>query len=248
MRSLFATTLVLASLLLARPVDAAGRPDDPGARGRERALRNSRVQKALENRPVVPVDRALDARSRRVVPELGTGRLGDKTIPSRRAGRRIARDVQGRLEKRLDRRSRRDRAVRIRERIDRRRDGEDDAHDVDRPRPDRPQLRPRGSARHAERLLSKRLAAIDHLRDVALENGNVELLARADTLEELARRQFQMRTEGTKLDWGHYQRMPSDPSTDPVDGPGEPDLPPTDDPDMPVADPDMPPADAPVSE
>lgn len=65
---------------------------------------------------------------------------------------------------------------------------------------------PHDRTNQAERLLAQRLASIDHLRDIALENGNTRLLERADQLEELARRQFLMRTEGQKLDWGSYQK------------------------------------------
>jgi hypothetical protein len=43
--------------------------------------------------------------------------------------------------------------------------------------------------RDNDRLLAKRLATIDKLRDQALENGNERLLEQADRLEELARRQ-----------------------------------------------------------
>lgn len=48
----------------------------------------------------------------------------------------------------------------------------------------------------AERLLAKRLADIDHLRDIALQNGNTRLLEQADELELLARAQYARRTEG----------------------------------------------------
>jgi len=42
----------------------------------------------------------------------------------------------------------------------------------------------------ADRLLAKRLADIDHMRDIALRNGNTKLLDKADKLEQLARWQF----------------------------------------------------------
>lgn len=45
----------------------------------------------------------------------------------------------------------------------------------------------------AELLLKKRLANIDHLRDIAVENGNTQMLERADKLEELAQQQYDRR-------------------------------------------------------
>ena len=59
-------------------------------------------------------------------------------------------------------------------------------------------LRPAGQFRGtpSDRILAKRLADIDHLRDVALRNGNVSLLDRADELERLARKQYARRTGG----------------------------------------------------
>ena len=51
-----------------------------------------------------------------------------------------------------------------------------------------------------ERLLAQRLASIDRLRDIGLRNGNVRLLEKADQLEQLARQQFERRTNGTKMD------------------------------------------------
>jgi hypothetical protein len=51
----------------------------------------------------------------------------------------------------------------------------------------------------ADRLLAKRLADIDHLRDQALRNGNTRLLEQADRLEALARRQYDRRINDTKL-------------------------------------------------
>jgi hypothetical protein len=50
----------------------------------------------------------------------------------------------------------------------------------------------------ADRILAKRLADIDHLRDKALENGNVKLLEQADKLEEIARGQYARRTGTTE--------------------------------------------------
>lgn len=50
----------------------------------------------------------------------------------------------------------------------------------------------------ADRILAKRLADIDHLRDKALENGNVKLLEQADKLEEIARGQYARRAGTTE--------------------------------------------------
>lgn len=43
-------------------------------------------------------------------------------------------------------------------------------------------------------LLANRLASIDHMRDIALKNGNERMLDQADKLEALARQQYQRRT------------------------------------------------------
>ena len=48
----------------------------------------------------------------------------------------------------------------------------------------------------AERLLAKRLAQIDGLRERYLETGNSKLLDQADQLEQLARRQYEFRLDG----------------------------------------------------
>jgi hypothetical protein len=47
----------------------------------------------------------------------------------------------------------------------------------------------------AEWLLAKRLASLDHMRDIAAKNGNERMLDRADTLEALAKRQYDRRTD-----------------------------------------------------
>jgi hypothetical protein len=59
--------------------------------------------------------------------------------------------------------------------------------------PSRPEIVSHGANRRAatlaDRWLSDRLANIDHLRDVALRNGNTQLLEQADQLEAHARQQ-----------------------------------------------------------
>lgn len=54
----------------------------------------------------------------------------------------------------------------------------------------------------ADRILANRLADIDHQRDIAFDNGNEQLLQRADTLEQIARDQHQKRVDG-----GEFERL-----------------------------------------
>ncbi len=49
----------------------------------------------------------------------------------------------------------------------------------------------------ADRILAKRLADIDHLRDIALKNGNFKLLDQTDKMEEAARKQYKRRIDVT---------------------------------------------------
>lgn len=75
----------------------------------------------------------------------------------------------------------------------------------------------RGFRPTAEWLLNKRLARIDHLRDVALANGNTRLMEKADELEALARLQYEHRTGGTGDDPVGDDPVGDDPvSDDPV--------------------------------
>jgi hypothetical protein len=69
--------------------------------------------------------------------------------------------------------------------------------------------RERFALTQAERLLAKRLASIDHLRDVALRNGNTRLLEQCDHLEAIARAQYDRRTAG-------FDVPTTDPPTDPT--------------------------------
>lgn len=55
----------------------------------------------------------------------------------------------------------------------------------------RNQARARADVSLAERQLTRRLAQIDKMRDIALENGNETQLKQADRLEQLARWQFE---------------------------------------------------------
>jgi hypothetical protein len=69
--------------------------------------------------------------------------------------------------------------------------------------------RERFALTQAERLLAKRLASIDHLRDIALRNGNTRLLEQCDHLEAIARAQYDRRTAG-------FDVPTTDPPTDPT--------------------------------
>jgi hypothetical protein len=69
--------------------------------------------------------------------------------------------------------------------------------------------RERFALTQAERLLAKRLASIDHLRDIALRNGNTRLLEQCDHLEVIARAQYDRRTAG-------FDVPTTDPPTDPT--------------------------------
>jgi hypothetical protein len=76
----------------------------------------------------------------------------------------------------------------------------------------------------ADRILAKRLADIDHLRDVALKNGNLKLLDQADKLEQVARTQYERRTGTTPTP----EPQPEPPATDPVSPTPDPVQPPVD--------------------
>lgn len=116
-------------------------------------------------------------------PQSGTGRLGRETLP-RAAKRRNSRagNAWGRLKsKRRATGNRRNPQL-----------ADSTNSSAGRTRVERLKWEP---ATKAEYLLNKRLARIDRLRDIALENGNDNLLERADTLEALARRQYDRRIE-----------------------------------------------------
>lgn len=90
----------------------------------------------------------------------------------------------------------------------------------------------------ADRLLAKRLAQADHLRDIALRNGNEKLLETADRMEQIARAQYARRVPGSTT--------PEDPAVpgeepapvDPTLPGGDPTLP--EDPTVPGTDPTVP--------
>lgn len=129
----------------------------------------------------------------------GTGRLGSDVLRGLRSGaapRRIGLDraefVRGQRVSRLER-----------VRSERRDRSEGTPADAEATTGRRNELVSGGLNRRAmtqaDRLLAKRLADIDHLRDQALRNGNVRLLEQADRLEALARQQYDRRVNGTKL-------------------------------------------------
>jgi hypothetical protein len=64
----------------------------------------------------------------------------------------------------------------------------------------------RRAATPADGWLANRLATIDHLRDVAMRNGNVQLLEQADQLEAHARQQHLWRTG--QIDHPHGELPP----------------------------------------
>ena len=82
-------------------------------------------------------------------------------------------------------------------------------------RPVHPEQSQRATA--ATRVLRNRLAAIDRMRDRAIETGNLRLLEQADTLAEKARLQF-IRMTGTDP----QTNSDPDPTPDPVDPPVQP--------------------------
>ncbi len=115
--------------------------------------------------------------------QTGTGRLGGDTIPGYAVGSPFAGGKSGggrshSLENRNDGRTDRDESA----------DGK--------PRKD-PKHDPRDQAKLTgpARALQERLAAIDHMRDMALRSGNTRLLEEADTLEAMARQQFEFQME-----------------------------------------------------
>jgi len=117
----------------------------------------------------------------------------------------------------------------------------------------------------ADRIFAKRLADIDHLRDIALKNGNLKLLDRADKLEEIARSQYTRRGGTVTPDMPLTdpgspvpdtspeppQTDPLPPTTDPLPAPNP--VPPTTDPfpdpdpAPPIPDPVEPPTEEPTN-
>lgn len=76
---------------------------------------------------------------------------------------------------------------------------------------------------NADKILTRRLAQVDRLRDIALENDNADLLARADELEQAARADFTRRT-------GESSEPTPDPTPDPGPTPDPDPTPETEDP------------------
>ena len=220
--------LVLAmSVLCASRIDAQGRSNSSRGQGRASGVRDVRVQKAIDNRQQV-LDRVLQrtqgtpranaaASTRGNIPDVnalrrdalqrvgtqsGTGRINRDIARSRSRGFRTRSIGTGRRES-LRRSAGLRRNGLASNRVDvpigaseetatRRQNRR--GRNVGRSNP-----RTRLAATKADRLLAQRLAAIDRLRDIGLRNGNVRQLEQADRLEQLARQQFERRTNGTKM-------------------------------------------------
>jgi hypothetical protein len=86
----------------------------------------------------------------------------------------------------------------------------------------------RRGATLADAWLTKRLATIDHLRDVAMRNGNVQLLDRLEQFEDHAQQQYLWRTG--QIDHPHdtlpmEEPLPEEPAPTDMDGQPLPDEP-----------------------
>lgn len=129
----------------------------------------------------------------RVGTQTGTGRLGLDVLRGRLRGRAAtgrfnATEIRNRLNLRTGRRD-----------ADRRRDGVNRPDFAIRRNDDVSGGRAGFPLTRSERLLAKRLAQIEKLRDIALKNGNVRLMEQADRLEKLARQQHDRRVNGTPM-------------------------------------------------
>ncbi len=188
--------MACALLLPTTYLAAQGRSGENNRSGQAR-VRQSRAQQALDSRSSLlsraaaqtrstPADLASrQARSPLSNPQTETGRLVREVARRRNADRRPSRTGRDLRESR----SLRQRSTERSESGQRNR-GRRGEFAGGQNRPTAPQ---------ADRFLARRLADIDHLRDVAVENGNERLLEQADRLEELARQQFENRTTGERL-------------------------------------------------
>ncbi|HUG92673.1 MAG TPA: hypothetical protein VML55_17665 [Planctomycetaceae bacterium] len=213
------TMLITAGALAAASAGIAGPPATPGHQGQAAGRMSDRARAALLNRAGLhefeqgqvlggnAAGRRRDAGSvsaRALGPQAGSGRFGQDGPTERRSGLETAERARSRFQPNH---------------------GTTDA-DGDDARSAR--LGPpadRGERRYgpdlADHLLAQRLAAIDHMRDVALDNGNLELLERADELEALARRQHARRTgelEPQGIGIGLF-RIPPDADSEPTEPP-----------------------------
>lgn len=183
--------VAFASLTLAAP------PASVPGRGKGLSVAKSRVQRALESREQVlerarirvtqrASTRLVERRNKgRLRPQQGTGRLGEKKLlkvgqDEHRGLLRRARGLFTRTRSRETGKVADSKPGKVATNIPQRRG----------------RSQPIITAR-ADRLLQKRLASIDQMRDLALENGNLKLLERADELETIARWQFDRRIRKT---------------------------------------------------
>lgn len=217
---------------------SAGKPQQLPGRGnladRGPSNFNARERQALQSRSRLDVvtgqgngssnrsGQTQVGRGRQAGPQSGTGRVGQDS------GRRSIFGQSSTRTARFDQRGSRTQSSKTQKRSGSRlgffsrtstentEPGDDDAGDDDNGSPSRGnrQINPqdRRFLPKADRLLTKRLADIDHLRDIALANGNDRLLQKADELETLAREQYARRIDERGDD-------PTDgtPPSDPVD-------------------------------
>ena len=186
------------------------------SRASNRTNFSPRVRRALESRDRLERLGGLENRGPRlktaqqVSPQFGTGRLqqnfGRKTVFGRFSNRTARIEKFEKFDKQTQQRPGRRRG--FFSALSTNRDDDDGERTSRSNRQINPQER--RFLPKAERLLNKRLADIDHLRDVALANGNVRLLEKADELEALARRQYERRIGETG------DEPPDDPGDDPT--------------------------------
>lgn len=191
------TVVTACALLLPSTYLAAQGRSGENNRSSQSSIRKSSARQALDSRRSLlsraaaqsrstPAELATrQARSPFNDPQTRTGRLTRETAWRRKTERRQSLTSRDSRQTRSLQQRRTERSE-----TDQRNTGRRDQFSGVRNRPTAPQ---------ADRLLAKRLADIDHLRDVAVENGNERLLEQADRLEELARRQFEYRTTGEKI-------------------------------------------------
>lgn len=217
---------------------AAGPPQDPATRGQAAVRTADRARQALESRidrrqispasrrPALPdVGRGIapaEIGRRSIGPQTGSGRLGRDAAAARELRGRFGRDMAEQARERIG--SRRA-AAGLRRLPSPRTRGEAGGEEIGRPDFGRP-MAPRDRAERfsmdrSERLLAKRLAQIDHLRDIAMKNGNTRLLEQADELEALARRQHARRTgemtERGGIGIGLFRTHPEPPTEPPTE-------------------------------
>jgi hypothetical protein len=179
----------------------------PDGRGNGRG-RSPDIERALSNRADVARSQGLALGAERGIgfdsraaAQSGTGRLGSDSPWERGQGVGIQDRLPERFRNQAWGRERRDAAASVSPEIP-----AGDAPEM--PAAETPVRRADPVAHGANRRgwLANRLANIDHLRDVALRNGNVQLLEQADRLEAHARQQHLWRTG--QIDHPHGELPP----------------------------------------